>query len=296
MSSPVSINRRLGRLLRVAPATVIVGGLSLYALADVLAGSVGVGVVGRSGGPTFGAFDRVLHTDGLLHALGFSVSVAFVATALALGGAVLIAWHWLQRPGRRRNLDLWILHVNLSLPHAVWAVALLATFSQSGLIARLAASVGLMSRPASFPLLVQDRHGIGIVLHLVTKELPFVVLAILPLTGRRLRELLHTAATLGASPWHCLRHVFLPTVAPALVPAAVVVFAFALGSYEPGALLGVQHPRTVAVIVLDRFRDADPVRRSDALALSVVLAAAVLVFVAVAAILVRRRGERGATR
>jgi putative spermidine/putrescine transport system permease protein len=287
-----SIDRRLGQTARLAPALLLVGGLSLYALGDVLATSMGIGVAGRSGGASVAAYRQLFHTTGLGETVLFSLWIALISTALAVAGGLAVVWHWVQRPGRRRNFDVWLLHVNLSVPHVVWAVALLATFSQSGLVARIAATVGLISRPGSFPQIVQDRFGLGIVLHLVTKELPFVVLAVLPLTGRKLGALLHAASTLGAGRWHRFRLVFLPTVRPAVVPAALVVFAFALGSYEPGALLGVQHPRTLAVVVLDRFRESDPALRADALALSMVATGLILAIAALALLTSRRRGCR----
>jgi putative spermidine/putrescine transport system permease protein len=289
VTGTLSIERRLGRVLRLLPALVVVGGLSVYALGDVLAGSVGLGVTGHSGGSSLDAYHRLWSTHGLARALVFSLAIALVATTVAVGCALLIVWHWVQRPGRRRRFDLWLLHVNLSVPHVVWAVALLATFSQSGMMSRVAALLRLIDRPSSFPVLVQDRFGLGIILHLVTKELPFVVLATLPLTGRRLGSLLQVATTLGAPPRHRFRRVFVPTVAPAVIPAAIVVFAFALGSYEPGALLGVQQPRTLAVIVLERFRETDLARRPDALALSIVLVAVIIGALAAAAIAIGGR-------
>jgi putative spermidine/putrescine transport system permease protein len=261
------------RAWAAVPAFAIVGGLTAVSLVLTVAGSVGVGEPGDVAPTGLDGYRRLLDAPGFWPAAWFSLRVALIGTLLAVGGGALVLWSWTSHAGRRRRIAVGMVQLTVTLPHLVWSAALLATFSQSGWVARLAHAAGLIDDPGGMWLVVRDPHGIGIVLHLVSKELPFVVLVALPLARRRVESLLVQAATLGASPWQRFRSVFIPALAPALVPAAVVSFAFALGAYEPGAVLGVQNPRTLAVVALDRFRDADLVRRTDALALSTMLLA-----------------------
>jgi len=250
---------------------VVCGGLTVGALALMVTESLGVGEPSGLVNPGIDAYRSVVGADGFVEALAFSMWVAVAGTLLALAGAVTVAWLWTTRPGRLHRVGLGVLHVNLSIPHIVWAVALAATFSQSGWLSRLVVLVGLTDASADFPVVVRDSFGIGIIAHIVTKELPFITIALLPLAGRRAAPLLRQGAVLGASPMQRLRTIFLPTLAPALFPAAMVSFAFALGAFEPGWVLGASTPRTLAVVILERFRDADLVRRSEAQALSVIL-------------------------
>ncbi len=286
--SVLGVDRGWGRALRLSPVLIVVGGLSAYAAWIVFRQSLGLGLglgpsaersPGRDGGATLDAYRRLVEADGFWRSWAFTLWVAAVGTILAVVGAVAVLWHWTRRPGRARRFDLWLLQVNLTIPHVVWTVALLATFSQSGWASRLVAAAGLIDRPAQFPVLVRDAFGVGIIGHLVTKELPFLVLAGAPLAGRRLAPLVQTAATLGAGPWPTLRRVFLPAIVPVLVPASLVAFAFAVGAYEPASALGVSDPRMLSVVALERYRDPDLLVRADAQAISVVLA---LIVIAVA--------------
>jgi putative spermidine/putrescine transport system permease protein len=254
------------------PALTIVGAPVTYALGRGIGASFGIGVPGADG-PTLDAYRRVLASPGFLRSFGFSLWVATMGTVVAVAIGAGIAWVWTARTARIRRVDLGFVHLNLAIPHVVWAVALGALLSQSGWFARVAAGIGLVDRPDQFPVLVQDRWGVGIILHLITKELAFVLLVVVPLADRRARGAVDAAATLGASPAQQFRFVFLPSVAPALVVAAVVVFAFGLGSFEPASILGGQEPRALAVVALDRFRDADLSQRADAFAISTLLAA-----------------------
>lgn len=278
---------RLVRLVRLAPVLLVVGGLSGAALVSALLASVGVHG-GAPARPTLAAYRAVLGHPGFAESYGFTLLVASVGTLLAVGGALVVGFRWTRPGGRSRPVELGVLQLNLSLPHLVWAVALSATFSASGWIARVVTALGLIERPDQFPPLVNDRWGIGIVAHLVTKELPFVVLTLLPLSGRSTRARLDQAAVLGAPAMRRFRSVYVPTVAPAAVPAGLVVFAFSLGAYEPAAVLGVEQPRPLAVVALERFRAPDLPARAEAFAISAVLLATCLVVATLVWVLTRR--------
>ena len=274
---------------RLALVVVPVGGLCLAALADSL--------------PTIAALREVVDLPGFWESYTFTVVVAVAATGVAAGGAAAAGFVIARRPRPPRRSVLGLLHYNIGMPHLVWAVALSTLLAPSGWVARFCATIGVIDRPDQFPILVNDVYGIGIVSHLVTKELPFVLLATLPLIGERLRSELAQTATLGAPPRSQFRHVYLPRIAPALVPATVVVFAFAVGGYEPGAVLGVQRPRTLPVVAVDWFRDSTLARRDHAFAVTAILMATTVVVGATFALAARhawwpptrRRRSAGAT-
>lgn len=264
--------RTSGReLLGLVPVLLVVGGLSIAALVDALASSIsaeGSDAVGLA------VFRTVLGLPGFWASFWFSLSVALSGTLLATAGAVVLGHRWCTRPRARRTAQT-LLHFNLGVPHLVWAVALVALLSPAGWISRVTSLFGLDGGIDGFPVLVNDPYGIGIVLHLATKELPFVLLATLPLAGVTTRRSLAQGATLGAGATSQIRHIYLPAIAPALIPATIASFAFGLGGYEPGAVLGVQRPRTLAVVALEWFRSPDLTMRHRAFAVAVVLMATV---------------------
>jgi putative spermidine/putrescine transport system permease protein len=276
----------------VLPATLIVAVPVTYALVQGIGASVGIGVQGADGF-SLDAYRRVVASPGFDRSLAFTLWIAAASTFLAVCIGSSIAWLWTSRPGRVHRFDAGIVHLTVSIPHVAWAVALAATLSQSGWWARVAAATGLIDRPDQFPVIVGDQLGFGIIIHIVTKEAAFITIVALPLANRRARALVATAATLGATRFQQFRLVFLPALAPALLPAAVVVFAFGLGSYEPPAILGASNPRALSVVALDRFRDPDLSRRADAFAISTLLGVITLA-VAVALWLWARRWARPA--
>lgn len=208
-------------------------------------------------------------------ALGFSLWISAVSTVVAALGALLLV----VALGRRRpahGATLLALNMNLALPHLVWAIALALLLGQSGFLARIATALGLIDAPSEFPVLVRDRYGIGIILHYVTKELPFLTLIVLAILRTQGAAYDLVAENLGACPWQRLRYVTLPLVLPGLAAGSLLVFAFTFGAYEVPALLGVRYPRTLAVLALQLFTDPDLRSRAEAMAISVVIAIVVI--------------------
>ncbi|MEO7908904.1 MAG: ABC transporter permease subunit [Roseiflexaceae bacterium] len=221
-------------------------------------------------------------------ALGFSLWVSGATTLLAALGALVLA---VLLAGRRvpHHASVLALHVSLAFPHLVWAIALVLLLSQSGLLARAAATAGLITVPADFPVLVRDRYGIGIMLDYVSKEIPFLTLIVLAVLRAQPQGYDLVAENLGASAWQRLRYVTLPLVLPALLAGALLVFAFVFGAYEVPAVLGVRFPRMLAALALEFFLDPDLHSRAEGMAISVIMALVVLLVALAAAALQERR-------
>lgn len=261
--------------ISLAPALTIVmillGASLIYAIAESL------GIIHAIGQNqiSFRAYRETLHVDSEFWvSLGFSLWVSTAATLISSALALVLAV-WLSE--RQVQTDTLALNWNLAFPHLVWSVALLLFLSQSGLLARWAASLGLITTPAEFPVLVRDRFGIGIILSYIGKEIPFLTIIILSVLRSQPDGYEVVAENLGASRWQRLRYVTLPQVLPALVAGALLVFGFIFSSYEVPALLGVGYPRALPVLALRFFLDPDLRARSEGMLISLIVTLIVIV-------------------
>jgi len=223
---------------------------------------------------TFAAYRDTLnlHSEFWI-SLGFSLWISIASTLISSAVALLLAV-WLSERGR--NTDTLALNWNLAFPHLVWSVALLLFLSQSGLLARWAAVMGLISSPADFPVLVRDRFGIGIILSYVGKEIPFLTLIVLAVLRSQSVDYHVIAENLGANNWQRLRYVTIPQVLPGLLVGALLVFGFIFSSYQVPALLGVGYPRALPVLALRFFLDPDLRARAEGMAISLIITFIVL--------------------
>lgn len=284
---------RVAILLTLTPALGLVAVLLGASVASAIAQSLGY--LSAIGQDTVGlaAYRNVLVGPSpaaaeFWPALGFSLWVSGAATLLSALGALLLAA--LFAHGRAAPPGgVLALHVSLAFPHLVWAIGLVLLLSQSGLLARAAASVGLIAGPADFPVLIRDRYGVGIIIDYVSKEIPFLTLIVLAVLRAQPEGYGLVAANLGANAWQRLRYVTLPLVLPALLAGALLVFAFVFGAYEVPAVLGVRFPRMLAALALEFFLDPDLRRRAEGMAISVLMALIVLLVALLASRFQERR-------
>jgi putative spermidine/putrescine transport system permease protein len=222
--------------------------------------------------PNLDAYRAVLTDPDFLQSLAITFHIAFTSTVIAAVIAVAAAL-LLRRTRIGRTTITFLFQLNLTVPHIVGAIGILYLFSQSGSFARLGHAVGLIDRPADFPALVFDPYAIGIILHYVWKEVPFIGIIVLAQMQTLGSDYEAVARSLGASRWQAFRHVLLPLILPGVLAASVIVFAFTFGAYEVPLLLGASHPQALPVLAYKTYTDVDLAARPQAMAMAVIIAA-----------------------
>ena len=277
--------------IRLLPALMVVVPVFVVAVALALAQSLGLFPLVGDSRLSLDAYRNLFSGGELWRSLAFTSYLSLGSTALALGLGVVIALAFRHLFSGSR-FGAFMLQLNLPVPHLVGALAMVLLLGQSGLLARVAGSVGLIDGPAAFPALIFDPGGLAIIAEYVWKEVPFFALIALAALGSVADDFEGVAATLGAGRWRRFRHVTLPLLAPVLLPAAVVVFAFTFGTFEVPLLLGGSFPEAMPVLAYRKFTNIDLAARPEALAIGIVM----LAIITLAALIYLRLGRRFAGR
>ncbi|MFO8172665.1 MAG: ABC transporter permease subunit [Gemmatimonadota bacterium] len=243
-------------------APVLVG--LVYSLLAGL-GMAGPGAV--AGGTGTARLLRFLEDPAVWEGTLWTLWVASASTALALLGAALVAVAF-RGTGWSARLGRGLAFLPLPVPHLAAGVGALLVLGQSGLLARIAFHAGWIGGPAEMPALVMDPLGIGLILALTWKEVPFLALVAVSVMETRGRALEETARSLGAGAGATLFRVTWPLLWRGMLPAAVAVFTFVAGSYEAAVLLAPSHPLPLPLLTWERYTDAALSRRGDAYLLS----------------------------
>jgi putative spermidine/putrescine transport system permease protein len=262
----------LGQLkipLLLAPAMLVLGGLFAGGLYAALVQSLGYFPVIGMTEVSLDAYREVLGSRDFLDSLLLTFYVAGGSTILATVLAVLAALALRHGSGRMVSV---VFQVPITIPHLVAAVGIALVVSQTGLGARLAAALGLIGEPAEFPALLYDRYSIGIILTYVWKEVPFIALVVLAGLRGVAGELEEVARTLGANAWQRFWYVVFPVIAPGIVAASLIVFAFTFGAFEVPFLLGRSYPTILPVMAYDEYRSVNLTDRLAAMAINVLIA------------------------
>lgn len=221
-------------------------GLLVLLFGGALVGAVRTSVQPGAGG-TLGAVDlsawRTVLTDPAFgDALLFTARVTVLSTLISAILAVVVAALLRSRGGVVRGL----VGLPILVPHLIAAVVAVLWLGPGGLADRL-----LGSLPVD---LVRDRAGWGIVLVYVYKEAPFLALLVLAAWDGSVAEREEAAAVLGAGRAARMRLVVWPSIRAPLAVGALIVAAFAFGSFEVPLVVGPSYPPTVAVYALDQTR------------------------------------------
>jgi putative thiamine transport system permease protein len=195
-----------------------------------------------------------------LRAWGLSLWTGLASTALVgFTVACLLASGFM-----RQQLGRWLWHVPalLATPHAAMAIGLVLWLAPSGWALRLV-SPGLTGFDAPPPwFTTQDPWGLGLILALWLKEVPFLLwLAATHMqredVRRRWQAEYALAQTLGRTPTQAFAHVVWPQLAPRLRWPLLAVLAYGLTVVDMALIIGPATPPTLAVLAWQWLADAD---------------------------------------
>lgn len=262
--------------LMILPATAVTGGLLTAGLA--MAAHESLGLAEGSGAPTWLHYRDVLRDPEFHAGLALSIWVAAVTTALSVTMGLAIAVV-LQPTLSRSRMMRALLQLPLGVPHLAVAIATLALAAPTGLLARIAFALGLITAPNDLPPLLYDRYGLGIILSYTVKETPFLAVVATALLQRVDDGYGAVARTLGASPWQRFRFVTWPLIRPGVGSAAMMVFAFVFSAFETPFLMGRPYPSMLAVLAQQRYATLELADRPAAVAMALVMTAIVAIIV-----------------
>lgn len=282
--------RRLALLLGPALAVILL----LFGGGLILGGLQAMGHLPAAGMDrlTLSHFGNVITDPDFFRSLRITFYIAATSTLIAGVVSVGIALALTRLSLRSRTVNF-ILQIPLTVPHLVVAVSMVFLLSPAGLFSRLAAAAGLVDAPSAFPLLVNDRWSVGILLAYIWKEIPFITLMILAVLKNAGSDLLDVGRTLKAGTWQRFRYITLPMIFPSLGAACLIVFAFTFGAFEVPFLLGQTFPMSLPVWAYKNYSDIDLLARPEGIAIGMVIAGVVMGSVVLSQVLTQLARRRG---
>lgn len=227
------------------------------------------------GNREYGSAYQELLDPSFFQSIGVTISIAIVISLLAgtIGFATALV---LAVSTQKLTWVQIILQLPFGVPHLLAGYMLMQTFMQTGWYSRVAFQLGWIDYFESFPELVHDSYGIGVILAYMWKEIPFIVLLTYPFLLKLIHEWKETSIMLGASKIQMVRWVIIPLIMPLWVGGMWVVFAFAIGAYEIPALLASTSLQFVPVVAWQEYTQFGLERQPIAIAMNMVLAVVAL--------------------
>jgi len=202
------------------------------------------------------------------------VSSVWVSLKIALWSAVftcilgVVLSMALIKTRKSRGATLYAIRLPILVPHAVVAVFVVQILGQTGLLARLLFTLGLLEDYTQFPQLLYTPSYLGTVLAYLWKEIPFVAYFVLAFMSSISDTLGEAAENLGASPMRGFFEVILPLSLNVIAKAFLIIFIFAFGGYELPLLLGSTLPKALSVTTYLAYMSPDLLQRPLAMAMN----------------------------
>jgi putative spermidine/putrescine transport system permease protein len=198
----------------------------------------------------------ILSSFELINSFLFSFYIAAVSISFAL---IISLWVVIKYGAHfDRGILSYIIYFPLSIPAIVAAFFIFQLLSKSGLISRIFFNLNLIDNINSFPDLINDNMGIGIILTHTLLAIPFFIIFLLGLYhSQSLENLKQLSFSLGANKNQTARKVLLPILLNKAYPTIILYFIFVLSSYEIPLLLGQQYPQMVSVFAVRKLQRFD---------------------------------------
>lgn len=179
----------------------------------------------------------------VLQSIGLTFGAAAIATALALGSGVPLAYLLARRKFPGKRLLEAIINLPIVIPHTAAGIALLLIFGRNGLLGGWLSKLGITFTD----------HLAGIVVAMLFVSLPFLVNLSREAFSMVDEELERVAMTDGAGYWQTFWHVTLPLAWRGVLAGAVMMWARGISEFGAVVILAY-HPKIIPVLVYERFQ------------------------------------------
>ena len=188
------------------------------------------------------AFIKSFSDPEVLKSIGLTFGAAAIATGLALGTGVPLAYLLARHNFIGKRLLEAIINLPVVIPHTAAGIALLLVFGRRGLLGQWLSPLGIA---------FTDDLG-GIVVAMLFVSLPFLVNLSREAFALVDEELERVALTDGATHWQAFWHVTLPLAWRGVLGGAVMMWARGISEFGAVVILAY-NPKIVPVLIYERF-------------------------------------------
>ena len=198
-----------------------------------------------------GEFMALVTKKNVVNAFITSISCSFIAAVINCIFGTILAWTFVKYDFTCKRIFDGLIELPFALPTAVAGITLSKLYSETGMLGKPLASLGIK---------VSYTH-IGLVIALVFVGIPFVVRAVTPVLEKMDPQYEEAAYILGAGPAKTFFKVILPEISPALLTGFGLAFARGIGEY--GSVIYIsgnsakEHTQVVSYVIMQKLNYID---------------------------------------
>lgn len=244
------MSKKMTAYLYVLPLTLFVIAIVVLSIQESIKQSFGIFEAIGMTEITFKYYSEVLNSNEFKASFLFCLKYAFVSSFIAI---VVGTWMAFYIKKYKDNLVMKIMEVSIILPHMVVGLLIFQIFASSGFLSRILYFLNITKGMDSFPILIYDKNGIGIILSYIYKEFCFIAFTFVAVLYRISDKYKNQAYLLGASKISTFFYVTLPMILPNIFYSFIVIFSYSFSAYELPVLLGPSTPKSLATLAYNYY-------------------------------------------
>jgi putative spermidine/putrescine transport system permease protein len=213
----------------------------------------------------------------------FSVSVACVASCLAVFAGAFFTFLFCARNSTGLLARAFVL-----MPYLAAAAITANVFGDSGIVAHI---LKLVYPPLGALGIRYHPYGLGVIIALLYKQLPFVFLCLLPYFHDLRKRFWDETSVLGAGAFTVFFRVLVPGAIRPIAGIFIIIFQFTLFNYEAFAFLGPSSPKGLGELLAMYYYSANETEKKLAMTLCLTEFAVSVILARAFGFVLSRRGE-----
>lgn len=219
-------------------------------------------------------YKEVLKSDEFWDSFVVTLRVSLASTILAvlIGMSIVFVIYLFQMKKENKTAQFIqrIFQIPMVFPYLVSAYMIFLIFTRGGLLSRIFYKLHLISSMTDFPVMVNDKWGIGIILSYVWKTSPFVVLMVYPVIAKIESGWIDVCSVFKVDKWSFFKEIIFPMARDVLAFTSYIIFSYTFLSFEIPYILGVTYPKTLSVYSYNIYTTGNLADRPKAFVINIV--------------------------
>lgn len=246
----------------------------LYGIYYGIKTSFGYNSIMGESGFTLENYRYIFSDKGFLSSIIFTLRISLISAVIGvLTTQIILYIIYINMKENYFLPDIFqkLVELPLLVPYIIAGYAILLVFMQSGLLSELLVKLGVLENYQGFPVLTNERQGIGIIITYIWKSIPFIIMTCTPVLKRILNKWDSLGKVYNLSSFQFYIKIIFPIMLPTVIISFFMIFSYFIVSFEAPYLLGVTSPKSIAVYIFDFYRMGGLEKRGVVMGMNVIL-------------------------
>lgn len=219
-------------------------------------------------------YKNIMENNEFIKSLIFTSKISLISGVLSIFiSLILIYFFYLNmRYGYfKSKLFEKLFEIPLIVPYLVGAYGVLIFFMESGILSGILIKLGIIETYKNFPIITNDKRGIGIIITYIWKTVPFILIVTLPILKRINSRWDSLGKIFKMSDFKFFIKVIFPLLTPTLMLNFFIIISYFFSSFETPYILGVTYPQSLAVYIYNLYSRSQLEDRGTVMAINIVV-------------------------